>query len=223
MDTGRAGMIGSIAKDFAFGKKFFKAQGLLPSTPIREDVYTYPAPDFQNMGGGYPNITRLRGQADFEIGAPGNFGWDMGALKTKVLMVVSQRVRQSDAGIFISDSLPSAANLPNGSYLFNPGQVSSNAAAIYKRSGGSFTSLGSNADFKQDFQASQSVWTVALSYNATTHKLILFLRTGPEQWLDLVEITDATFSTMRYAGIYAVNGGIDVFHSICPLGIWAEA
>jgi len=223
MDTGRAGVLGSVVRDVAIGKKFFKKQGLLPAVPFKEELYDYPAPDFQNLGGG--TLTRNRALGEYTIGHPGNFGWDLGGLKSKVLFIVSQRVRQTGAGVFISNTLPSTHDLPDGSYYAFMGQGGA-SATIAKRATGAYTTLATNGDIRQDFGQGQSTWSLAFYYDDATDALIFFMKTGAEQWFKVLEITDTTFTTMRYFGILADNGGGGVgenFWSVCPFAAYGEA
>jgi hypothetical protein len=224
MDTGRAGVIGSAARDWSLGKKFFKANGILPAVPVREDLHIFPAPDFTNLNGG--SMSRSEGVADYTVGNPGNFGWDMGSLKSEVLIIASQRTRQTSMGLFLSSALPSAGDPPNGSYIFIFGQSGSGGVEIYKRASGSYTSLGGNTKYVQDFSNSQGVPGVAFYYKDSSDVLKVFIRFGNEDWGKAFEITDSSFTTMRYAGIFATNGGGGVgdhFRSYCPIGIYADA
>lgn len=198
-------------------KSFFSAQGLLPSETFLEELFTFPAPDFQNLAGGA--LTRSMSTGKF-VGAAvtaSNFGWDIGSEKSKILMMFhAQRIRSNNIDIFFADTLPAAGEVPDGSYLFDTavGQY-----ALYKRSGGAFA-LVSSVLAAIDNGTPTLDSGLALYYDAVTHRLVAFIRTSPEVWFPILDVTDASFTTMRYAGIRFV--GAQTWFNNTPLAIYTE-
>lgn len=200
-------------------KSFFSAQSLLPANTIREDLHTYAAPDFTNYNGGTAvrSMSRMRFAA--ANNAVANWGWDMGALKSTVLFAVGMaRVRNSDLGLFMCDSLPNAAEPPNNSYLLD---CTASGFQIYKRSGAAWTSLGAESSVGVQDTAYACSSALALYYDDASNRLVGFVRMGSENWFPLIDITDSSFTTMRYVGFRVGSVGSPVYWTGAPIGIYA--
>ena len=198
---------------------FFSHNSLMPSRQVRKDPYDFPATDFSNIGGG--TITRSMSVMKYVAPAANtNFGWDMGASFSKVLMILGNvRVHATNGGIGFFPTLPSAVD-PTDGYLF----VSEpSVLKVYKRSGGVYTSLTSTALVGITDTTPGSVISLAAYVNGSTNRLVLMVRFGAERWFPVLDFTDASFSSFRYAGVFvaAPGGGTTNFFG-CPMGIWAE-
>ena len=183
-------------------KPFFAAQGLLPPSTFLEDLFTITAPTFQNLAGGTltPSMSTLKYVAAANV--PANFGWDIGSEKSTILMLFHfQRFRSSDTAIFFTDTLPAAAEIPDGSYLVD---TAIGLYILYKKAGGVFTPLVTVNTIDNGTPTLDS--GMALYYDDATDRLVVFIRTSPECWFPIIDTTDASFTTMRYAGI-RFNGG----------------
>jgi hypothetical protein len=178
----------------------------MPATTFHEDLYLYPARDFSNLNGG--SLTVNRSRAKYASAAIANWGWDIGSAKTKILFITYMNVANgaSDLSIFVADTTPTASEVANGTYMLN---ISGTTTAIFKRASGSFTSLGSDTHSGIQANSSSSMEVgVALYYDDSTGTLIAFLRKSG-QWMPIVDITDSSFTTMRYVG-YRVGGGTPI-------------
>lgn len=177
---------------------FFEDQGLLPPQTFLEELYNFPSPDFQNLAGGtlFPSMSTLK-----FVGAgagTSNLGWDLLASKSKILMILSaQRFRANDIGIFFTDTLPAAGEIPDGSYLIT---TAIGLYVIFKKAGGVFTQLASLNTIDNGSPTLDS--GLAFYYDSATNRLIVFIRTSSSEcWFPVLDITDASFATMRYAGL----------------------
>jgi hypothetical protein len=199
------------------GLAFFRKQGLLPDEIFLEGLYDFPTPDFQNLAGGTltPSMASLKfvGAA---VGAS-NFGWDLLASKSKILMIFhSQRSRAGDTGIFFTDTLPAAAEIPDGSYIVD---TAIGLYVLLKRAAGSFVELSRNSVIDNGTPTLDSGF--AFYYDSVTNRLIAFIRTSPECWFPVIDTTDASFATMRYVGI-RFNGSTTWYNN-CPITIRTTA
>jgi hypothetical protein len=202
---------------------FFRKQGFLPAEVVKEELYNYPAPDFSNLNGG--TLDRSMSRIKFTpggVGAAANWGWDSGGEKSKLLAIMSlSRVKNAGIGIFFADSLPAASEIPDGSYLFNV-QANTPDFEIFKKAGGGFTSLGSQTSVIPTDSFGAPSFGLAFYYDDATNRLIAFLRMGSEAWWPIIDITDASFTTMRYIGIRnGAASATQIVWSGVPLEIYA--
>ena len=205
--------------DMLLDKPFFSANSLLPSSTFKEELYTWPAADFSNLNGGSSTLSMSRTR--LVTANPQNFGWDIGSLKSTILCIIGGvRTRTSSIGVGFSDTLPSASELPDGSYLFNF-EGSGPATTIYKRSGGAYTSLATDTGITAANTISQPTTGLAFYYDDSSNRLLGFLRYGVEQWIKVIDITDTSFTTMRYVSIRSF-GVATVMWAICPMAIYTN-
>jgi len=216
------------AADIMLMKPFFTEQGFLPATTHREDLYTFPAADFSNLNSSTLSRSMSRAKVTTSASSPANFGWDVGALKTKILFILTGMRCQPGTGtfaLFFADSLPSAAELPNGSYQFF---IQGNATAqcqLFKRAAGAYTALGSaEPQVIPSYAVTAGNFGVAMYYDDSTGRLIGFVRLGAEAWFPICDTTDSSFTTMRYVGVRLSYSGASQFHWMkTPMGIYYTA
>lgn len=198
-------------------KSFFTANNLMPSTTFKEELNTFPTPDFQNLNGGTFAISMSRAKMVVS-GNPANFGWDLGAAKSTILQIgVGMRPRGFGMGFFLSSTLPNAGEIPNNSYVW-VWEVNVARAAIYKITAGpTYTLLGSESGVDASLVANSGM---AAYYDDATNRLIFLARGGSEQWFPVVDITDTSFTTFRYCGYRWGAGSALNFFTTTPMGIY---
>lgn len=201
-----SGSGGGDMTDSMLLKSFFTAQGLLPASTFLEELYTYPDPPIKNLAGG--TLARSMSRAKFSPAGVGpvNWGWDLGSSKGEILIVSGMnRLSPAPVGnvsLFVTDTLPAAAELSNGSYIAFAS--AGGEYAIYKRAAGTYALVASSAPeaiIIPPVGADTESFAFALYYKASTNRLIIFVRHGSECWIPAVDTTDATFGTMRYVGV----------------------
>jgi hypothetical protein len=199
-------------------KSFFTHNSLLPATVTHEETNDFPVADFSNIGGGAFVRSMSRGRLAPAGAGPLNIGWDMGAAKNTVLLTTMMRVGTvSGNGLFICSTLPSTGEIPDGSFLLF---VDGNGAQyqLYKRASGTFTALATEAGIGPPIGPQGASIEVGMYYDNSTHRLIAFVRQGPEQWFPIMDITDSSFTTMRYAGVrFNWNSGTPIQWLGCPM------
>lgn len=218
-DSLLAGTI-TLAEDLLL-KSFFAHNGFLLNgtfTTFKEEVYDYPTPDYQNLGGG--SLTKSMSQELYV--SPGttqaNWGWNLGAAKGKILAIITGRPQINGFGIGLSSSLPSAAELPVGSYYatFNHSEFS-----LYKIVAGPSTVLLSTITTLLNGSSYASpTFSLAFYYDDATDRLIVFARVGPEMWFPVLDITDSSFTTFQYVSVRLQNFGVVTQRILIPLGIY---
>jgi len=208
--------------NFLLLKSFFKAQSLMPSTVIKEALYTWPAADFANLNGGSLSLSMSRVKVSPSTN-PANFGWNLGATYSKVLVIVGGlRPMAYDAGIIIGNTVPTAPNLPDGYLLQNETPPTSEMAIYKANGGGSYTKLASDSTVYSAGIYSSPTCGLAAYVDGTAHRLCLWSRMGSETWMLIHDITDSTLSTFKYAGITIATESGSVMWLTCPLGIYAQ-
>lgn len=200
-------------------KPFFTAQGLLPSTIIREDLYTWPAADFSNLNGGTAGVTsgRLRFT---QSGNPACLGWDMGASYAKTLIALGGlRPVGFNAGIFLSRTVGGPVTTePKDGFLAVMG---TGGTFLYRSTGGGVQTLQvTEAALSSSLSTAGADNAMALAYDGTTVKI--FVRYGSETWIQAISQADASFANFRYAGIHLSAPGSAVIWAACPLGIYGQ-
>ncbi len=224
MDTGRAGTIGGISSDSIFKKSFFAKQGYLPKKKIFEYVHDdIPAPDFTNLNGG--SIARVGNRVKVTCsGTPMNFGWDMGAAYTKVLMVSllgRQANGQTQIGFFISHTQPSGNEITDG-FLFATTPFTG-GCAVAKFVAGAFSSAPIDeahiVTTAQGDAGTHSTGT-ALYVDAAGVQMAWVLMGG--YWMPLSAPAAATSpADFRYVG-YRPNLVTQPYAQLGQFGVWAE-
>jgi hypothetical protein len=207
-----------------FDLAFFDHNGFLPAAQSLSSLYDFPTPDFTNDNGGTRSLSMSRMRFLCGSGAVGNYGWDLGAAKTKILAIFGAlRGRNASIGVFFSSTLPAAGEIPDGCYLFNLNS-SGSRLDIYKRASGSFgTALANDLTWGPGDTVDEPSTGVACYYDDSTDRLILFVRTNGGMWAPVVDVTDSSFTTMRYIGIRNGAVGTPVMWAICPVAFYSEA
>lgn len=218
--TGTSGSVDPLIK------AFFTEQSLLPANTYKEAYYTFPAADFSNLGtGGAFDRSMSRGKfTALTAGGISNIGWDMGAAKSQILMLTHMRTQGSSGhgqGLYLSPTLPAAAEIPDNSYLLYI-DVTGGEYAIYKKVGGVYTKLGSVVTIIPPTANDYRVYSigVAFYYDDSSNRLICFVRHGSECWFPVIDFTDTTFTTFRYCGYRNNTGANVVTWLLCPFGIY---
>jgi hypothetical protein len=213
---------GSSSAGDPLGKLFFSNNSLLPNNTYFEKLYDYPTTDFANLNGGTKSVSMSR--ARFTPGGANvaNWGWDLGGAKTKVLFIVGQvRGWQNQIGLFMSGSSQAVPQIES-SYDFDlePGVPD---IAILKRSGGAWTGLATETKIVPTNSAAGMSFGMAFYYDDSTNRLIGFIRLAGE-WIPVIDITDTTFTTMRYVGIFndSAAGTGSVSWTSCPMALYYE-
>ena len=211
---------GASMADTLLLKPFFTAQGLLPSTIIREDLYTWPAADFSNLNGGTAGVTsgRLRYTPS---GNPANLGWDMGASYGKTLIAVGGlRPESFAAGIFLSRTVGGpVTNEPKDGFA---ALIDGGGTYLYKSTGGGAQILQvTETKLTSALAFSEANNAMAMTYDGTTVKI--FVRYGAEIWIQAISQADASFADFRYAGMFFSAAGTgNIMWAVCPLGIYGQ-
>lgn len=218
-----AGVIGTPEEgtnmaDVMLLNSFYEEHLILPATVFQEPLYTYPAPDFQYDGGGA--LARTMGHMKITNGnnSYGNFGWNLGGPKSRILFRCSLRLTApsgaSSIGIFMCNSVITTRDVTNG-YLFVAD--STGKFSIIKAT--SFTELAAGtAPAPPSAVTSQSI-DMAAYYDDATGTLMLLVRMGPGAPIKVVEITDSTYTTMQYVGVTWGAPGVPVMFAACPQSI----
>lgn len=193
--------------DIVWLKKFFSDASLLPATErIAASLATFPVPAGTPVG----TFTRKTGVAEFTTTTTGIAYYDLGALRTEVLLVAMDvQLNTTNTGtiaLALSSGVPTDAS-PDGYYFFQVSAGGTNPGfAVNKRAAGAFTVLGSIASSLPAPITAATVpedhgpISMALYYNDTTGALKAFVRqTG--SWRIVVDTTDSTYTTMRYASL----------------------
>jgi hypothetical protein len=220
--TGRSSQFvdGLSQADILLTKQFFSAHGFLPPNIVLENLYDYPPPDFANDNGGTRSLSMSRMKFSCANNATSNFGWDMGSLKGEMLAIFGMtRSRDGGMGLFFSSVLPAAAEIPDGSYttIMDFGNFN-----IFKKAGGVLTSLGQEPTWGPGNDNAEPSTGVAFYYNSSTNRLIMFVRSNESVWAPVVDVTDVSFSTMRYAGLRFGAVGTPAMWSGCPVAIYSS-
>jgi len=175
--------------DLLWGKKFFSDEGVLPSTKILEYLGTPPA-----LAGTAGTATWTREPGTFHPNGSGIGWYDLGAAKSKILIVVGNLIKLSGSiGVILTASAPTGVD-PDGYGVWND----TNGPCIERHSGGVYTRLDaatglSNIDYRCGF---------ALYYDDGTDTLRMYVRMG-SQWFLAGSATDSTFTTLRYVCLQA--------------------
>ncbi|HEV3028473.1 MAG TPA: hypothetical protein VG457_12925 [Planctomycetota bacterium] len=217
------GFTNASKADIALGKSFFAAQGLLPATIIREDLYTFAAPDFSNLAGG--TLARSMSRARFtQVGNPANFGWNLaGGPYGKVLIILGmvRCVGGFSVGLGVGTTpSPASANLAQGyaaAFDYNSAR-----ADIFKGDGAGGNTFLPPSENTVMPPNSANAWDMAMALyvDGGTGRIVFFTRLGSGQWYPFLDITDGTYSTFQCAVFQMFPGGVNWFG--CPVGIYAQ-
>ena len=216
--TGDDGPAGADGDSDPLGLDFFAHNDLLPSTTYKEELLDWPAPDYQNLASG--TLSRVMSRARFlQSGNPGNFGYDTGALRDEILAIAFFRGVAFNIGWSFSNVAVAAAQEPDGSYLFVT-EPSISRMTVYKKAAGAFTVIASESTLFQTSGATIPTIGIAAYYKDTGNLLKLFVKFGHEQWFPVIELTDASFTTMRYVTVRISGNAGNVAWICCPMGIY---
>ncbi len=225
MDTGRAGAIGSRSHDSFFDLSYFAKIGRLPKKKIiaymHDDI---PAPDFTNMGGG--SISRVNNRMRVVCGIPpNNFGWDLGAAYTKILMISMLGKQSTDStgiGIFISHTQP-------GSEIVDGFHATSSAHYAQM----SVDRFAASSVAASPIQESYLIGTPeslvggpnvasALFIDVGANEMVLFCRVGGSEWIQVNAPVSCSAgpADFRYVG-YRPNQVSSVAVWLGQFGVWA--
>lgn len=217
-----AGGSGATAQDFidaVWLKKFFSDASVLPATErIAASLAVFPT----EAGVATGSFTRDVGHARFNT-APTTAYWDLGALRSEVLVVANLQLGEGvQIAIAVSSGVP-ASEYPDGYYFWQD----SGGFKIDKRVSGSGTTLGSVPAGLLLGATADSVKQpigMALYYNDTTGVLKAFVRASSGSWFQVVSTTDSTYTTVRYVSMTwsKAGGGSFTGRVILPFTAWSE-
>lgn len=202
-----------IVKDI-FYRDYFSQANLLPSNIVQDAMYTFPAEDFTFNGGpgAAPTLTRQLSRMKIlgNANAAFNFGWDMGAARDKVLIVMGGlRLRNNLAtGLFIGPT-PNQTGIvvfTNQPYL---------GSGFHLAGAGGVSNL---SDYVESGATSNREIGMALYYDRTVPKIQAFVKTSGQWFLTNEYAVDE--GQMRYAGVYIVpDAAGEIVNAVCPLVI----
>jgi hypothetical protein len=194
----------------------------VPANLLVGDYSSWPAHDFENVTGA---PTTFLGQFDTAVkvyggGSPKlNFGWDLGALKDEVLILVPGVFTPSQntciRGLFTGKTVPPAVvadeSIPPDAYFGVLDRGNNRFALLETDGAGSFSELANDSNL--DGTSISSMYTnnklecfgMALYVNRLTPVQKLFLKIAPGTWLEVLSTADATVTGFRYVGIYSEN------------------
>jgi hypothetical protein len=190
---------------------------MLPANIYKEEMYTFPARDWEdNLGPGTAPTHQLLQSRD-RIQSTGNtdyrFGWDTGADHDKMLFIMGGlRTRGFSVGIAITP----ATNLAGSIIFFN--QPAGGAGFLFAGAGGSDDS----ADYEEDNNTRNRECSMAIYYSRADQIVRAFVKFGAEQWWPMGSYS-ADEGQMRYAAVRVVPGSVaERYNAVCPLVIRYE-
>lgn len=199
-------------------KSFFSTHGLLPSNVIREDLFTFPAPDYQSLNGG--TLTRTLGHAKIAATAAGvaKLLWDLGADYTKVLIILGGcRARQWSAGVTVEKQTSGADGWAFNADFWN-GKFS-----LGKTVAGTGTVVAGDTTLHAVDTYAAPTFSLALYIDTNAPAQKAFVRWGSEMWItDCESTTSGAMDQARYAGVWLSPNVAASYWYSCPLGIYAE-
>jgi hypothetical protein len=208
---GGGGLTAQDAIDLAWQKKFFSDASLLPATErIAASLATFPTETGNPVG----TFTKLVGYGT--LPASGMVYWDLGALRSTVLLVVAGYAMGGGAsgGIVVSAAAPTTIT-PDG-YLFDR-LVSGSTFRLGKFAATSYSQLASVTD---PFVAQQLPLGMAFYYDDATGALKGLVRFASGGWFQFISTTDSTYTTMRYVSVRFDNTG--TAQLILPFAAWSD-
>lgn len=206
-----------------FNLDFFDHNGLLPPNAIIEEPYDYPTLDFEYLNAG----TKVINFGSYRLTSASTttmvHGWDLGAAYDEILYVsMLFRPKPQSTGLFICDTAPSTNDVAGNAYVALY-EVTNARVRLYKVTASVFTQLAETVSPLAQDTPSSINFATALYRDNVSNRLIFFTRCGSEAWVPMIDITDATFGAMRYAGVYASsNGANSITWDGCPIAIYVS-
>jgi hypothetical protein len=196
-------------RDLSWGRKFFADEGLLPANRLFE-YYGTPPP----FGGWMPtsreNIwLREPGYTRPILGSGGWGWWDLGAPKTKVLLVMgaaNTTTGTAQGEVFLTQTEPLEFNW-NGYYADQQGVLRKYVVGQGWTEIGTYPAIGNLLGTG-----------MAMYFNGSTNVVRYFMRFSA-QWFEIMGGTDTTYTTMRYAALKVDNNSNRL---ITPFVCYAE-
>jgi hypothetical protein len=210
--VGGSGGSGATAQDFiaaAWDKKFFSDLGVLPANErIVASLVTFPT---ETGTQGSPTWTKNHGWGNLVAGAVGLVYWDLGALRSNILTVLTcARFSSQQLHIHYSSAAPSDAS-PDG-FMF--GFSTANNFQLFKHASAAYTQLGSDVT---NIAVATVPMGIAFYYVDSTDTLTGFTRIGG-RWLEVMTTTNTSFTTFRYVSLRATG----TMPLILPLTVWSD-
>ena len=214
-----ASTTGASAQDFIDAiwlKKFFSDASLLPTTErIVASLVTCPSETAVVLG----TFTKYSGGALIS-GAPALAYWDLGALRSDVLVVWSglHPGAAANLAILLSPGVPTDANPASGYSIWTD---TTNGYRIQRTDGaGAYTALTTHPTAVPLPTATSGIVGMALYYKDSTNVLKHFIRTGGGGWWLASETTDSTHTTMRYVSVRLNNASTG--RLVLPFTAWSD-
>lgn len=241
-DVSTGGASAQDRYDALWQKDYFVDNSLLPATNFKNSNATWPAFDFSNVGTNHSLSTDLALERDSTssaaVGTTANGGWDTGGTRSKLLAVLGGMGfgGVGPAGqlwLWVAQSQPtttsSSPNSPvHSGYLWIFDSQNHRFIMYRTDSSGGYTALGnygSSTLIRPPEQADSFPISAALLFDSVATKVMGFARFNGSQWMRILNITDSTYSTMRYCGICASMTGTQTSDAqfLAPVQIWYTA
>jgi hypothetical protein len=199
-----------------FYKDFFTQAAMLPTTVYKEEMYVFPARDFEDNLGPGGAVTHQLLQSRDRLQSVGNtdyrFGWDVGAPHNKMLFVLGGlRQRGFSVGIAIAP----ATSMVGGITFFD--EPFGGAGIVFAGPGGS----DSSTDYQESSDTRNRECSYAIYYSKADQIVRGFMKFEGGQWFPMGSYT-ADEGQMRYAIIRVVPAGTERYNAVCPLVIRYE-
>jgi|SRR5579862_1300070 len=202
----------SYMTDVVYDKRFFSNAGLLPGTKYYETAAdSAPTVDWDNSG----VTSTVSGTQRRWMSVAGTqlIGWDLGANRQRVLLIISQFLNVSgDRLLVMSSAKPASGDVAGNGYAGGL-QSTTNTGSIYKVVAGGFVNLG----------ATNYVPYTNISYGVAMRfdngNVRYFYRFGNFQWIEGTYKNDGTYTTVRYPAIRLGSGGGQV---LGPVSIYYD-
>ena len=189
----------SFMNDLIYDKRFFSNAGLLPGSQHYETAAgAAPAVDWDNTGVTSTAVGTFRRWQS--IASTQLVGWDLGANRQRVLLLVSSFLDCSGIrDFFMTTTKPTSGDCTGNGYA--GGINNAGSGRVLKITSGSFA----------DLFATNYLSYVSFSFGQAmlfdNGNIRYFYRFGNFQWIEGTYKNDGTFTTVRYPGIRLYGGG----------------
>lgn len=206
---------------------------------IMEATDAFPALDFSNLQfGASLNPLGTRTYLRYGSAGPNNWGWTLGGPKTEVLVLLSSRVFNTNAMVFVAPVLPVTLDLPDKSVTACEQANAPPGYQCYVNNLGVYTDITGASGLGGAFQFDQPRADirehhvqVALYFNTVSQRRAMLLRKGFEPWYPVIDTSTPNIllpPTVSFWGYRAEAGGIvspevDSMWNVCPIAAYAKA
>jgi hypothetical protein len=195
-----------------YDKRFFSTAGALPGTQYYQTAAdSAPTVDWDNTGVASTTVGTYRRWEG--VSATQLFGWDLGGLKQRVLLIISGF--QNCGGnrlLWMTTAKPASGDVTGNGHA---GGINSftGGGIVYRVTGGAYTDVTA----KSYVNYYNNPHAIAMLFdNGRTR---FFSRWGNLRWIEACYTTDATYTTVRYCGVRLHGGGAQY---IGPVSIYYD-